>query len=197
MTQCPFKDEELQQAKEDFAYEWFVEQKSAAFGDPNPIKAALRLWNEGNGSVGKAMWVGVASGWTEDDEVKNIVKGLYEQAEAEEFEYRQSLAEKLNTPEYKAQMRHKIIENMVTVMESVSAKASEKVQAADRISKLLALDEKPVLDDETHKDHTINVIHHRLRPMEGDQFDDYARGQQAQLQRKLVELTADDATVLN
>jgi len=189
MSNSPFPEEELADAKVAFAKAWLAEIRSSPF-KPDPFKAVLRLWNEENGKLPRALWVAHSGKWHDDPEVLDAIEEMQDQ---EQEEIKSEKAAKIaftKSDEFKETIRYEMIEAMRADMNNKQLEPKDRQGASDRLSKLMALDEKPNADDNTGK--ILGVIQHRLEPMNPDEFKVYARTQQAELQGELIELTASD-----
>ena len=199
MSFCPFKSEDLAAAKGVFAEALFRENKKAPFG-ADPFKVALSIWPEENGELPKALWVAHSARWHEDAEVLEMLSDLEEETQAAVEESKLEKAAEIETPEFKKFVKAEMIAELRDMMKDRLIEAKDRTGAMDRLSKLLGLDEKPSNDD-ADASRVLGVIHHRLAPMNEEEYANMARQQQSELQEtlriKAIELEAEDARVIN
>lgn len=184
MSFAPFTEDELADAKAAFALAYYEERRKAPF-EPDPFKAALTLWNEDNGELQKALWVAHSAKWHKDAEVLEIVEEYADEAAEEYAQEKITKAAEIETPEFKRLVKAEMIAELRDMMKNQLVEAKDRTGAMDRLSKLMGLDEKPKLDDED-AGKVLGVIHHRLAPMTPDQFADFSRRQQGDLQNELI-----------
>lgn len=198
MSFCPFKSEDLAAAKGVFAEALFRENKKSPFG-ADPFKVALSIWPEETGELPKALWVAHSARWHEDAEVIEMLSDLEEETQAAIEEKLEKAAE-IETPEFKKLVKAEMIAELRDMMKNRLIEAKDRTGAMDRLSKLMGLDEKPSNDD-ADASRILGVIHHRLAPMNEDEYANMARQQQSELQEtlriKAIELEAEDARVIN
>ena len=199
MSFCPFKSEDLDAAKGVFAEALFRENKKSPFG-ADPFKVALSIWPEETGELPKALWVAHSARWHEDAEVLEMLSDLEEEAQAAIEESKLEKAAEIETPEFKKLIKAEMIAELRDMMKDRLIEAKDRTGAMDRLSKLMGLDEKPSNDD-ADASRILGVIHHRLAPMNEDEYANMARQQQSELQEtlriKAIELEAEDARVIN
>lgn len=199
MSFCPFKSEDLAAAKGVFAEALFRENKKSPFG-ADPFKVALSIWSEENGELPKALWVAHSARWHEDAEVIEMLSELEEETQAAIEESKLEKAAEIETPEFKKLVKAEMIAELRDMMKNRLIEAKDRTGAMDRLSKLMGLDEKPSNDD-ADASRVLGVIHHRLAPMNEEEYANMARQQQSELQEtlriKAIELEAEDARVIN
>ena len=199
MSFCPFKSEDLAAAKGVFAEALFRENKKSPFG-ADPFKVALSIWPEESGELPKALWVAHSARWHEDAEVVEMLSDLEEEAQSEIQEEKLEKAAEIETPEFKKLVKAEMIAELRDMMKDRLIEAKDRTGAMDRLSKLMGLDEKPSNDD-ADASRVLGVIHHRLAPMNEEEYANMARQQQSELQEtlriKAIELEAEDARVIN
>lgn len=199
MSFCPFKSEDLAAAKGVFAEALFRENKKSPFG-ADPFKVALSIWPEETGELPKALWVAHSARWHEDAEVVEMLSDLEEEAQSEIQEEQLEKAAEIETPEFKKLVKAEMIAELRDMMKDRLIEAKDRTGAMDRLSKLMGLDEKPSNDD-ADASRVLGVIHHRLAPMNEEEYANMARQQQSELQEtlriKAIELEAEDARVIN
>lgn len=193
----PFDATELDDAKFAFAQAFQAERVRCAgtFETPDTFRAALTIWNEENAMLPRALWVAHVAKWTEDPDVIAHLDDFAEEAEEEVRNEKAAKAAETKTPEYKEMLRLEIMTEMREIMKGKMQDAKDRISAADRLAKLANLDEKPVVDPTEGQ--VLGIIHHRLAPMDAPTFEAAAAKQQADLQHELIELTANDATLIN
>ena len=199
MSFCPFKSEDLAAAKGVFAEALFRENKKSPFG-ADPFKVALSIWPEETGELPKALWVAHSARWHEDAEVLEMLSDLEEETQAAIEESKLEKAAEIETPEFKKLVKAEMIAELRDMMKNRLIEAKDRTGAMDRLSKLMGLDEKPSNDD-ADASRVLGVIHHRLAPMNEEEYANMARQQQSELQEtlriKAIELEAEDARVIN
>ena len=199
MSFCPFKSEDLAAAKGVFAEALFRENKKSPFG-ADPFKVALSIWPEETGELPKALWVAHSARWHEDAEVIEMLSDLEEETQAAIEESKLEKAAEIETPEFKKLVKAEMIAELRDMMKDRLIEAKGRTGAMDRLSKLMGLDEKPNNDD-ADASRVLGVIHHRLAPMNEEEYANMARQQQSELQEtlriKAIELEAEDARVIN
>ena len=199
MSFCPFNSEDLAAAKGVFAEALFRENKKSPFG-ADPFKVALSIWPEETGELPKALWVAHSARWHEDSEVIEMLSDLEEDAQAAIEESKLEKAAEIETPEFKKLVKAEMIAELRDMMKDRLIEAKDRTGAMDRLSKLMGLDEKPNNDD-ADASRVLGVIHHRLAPMNEEEYANMARQQQSELQEtlriKAIELEAEDARVIN
>ena len=199
MSFCPFKSEDLAAAKGVFAEALFRENKKSPFG-ADPFKVALSIWPEETGELPKALWVAHSARWHEDAEVLEMLSDLEEEAQSIIAEEKLEKAAEIETPEFKKLVKAEMIAELRDMMKNRLIEAKDRTGAMDRLSKLMGLDEKPNNDD-ADASRVLGVIHHRLAPMNEEEYANMARQQQSELQEtlriKAIELEAEDARVIN
>ena len=199
MSFCPFKSEDLAAAKGVFAEALFRENKKSPFG-ADPFKVALSIWPEETGELPKALWVAHSARWHEDAEVLEMLSELEEETQAAIEESKLEKAAEIETPEFKKLVKAEMIAELRDMMKNRLIEAKDRTGAMDRLSKLMGLDEKPNNDD-ADASRVLGVIHHRLAPMNEEEYANMARQQQSELQEtlriKAIELEAEDARVIN
>ena len=199
MSFCPFKSEDLAAAKGVFAEALFRENKKSPFG-ADPFKVALSIWPEETGELPKALWVAHSARWHEDAEVLEMLSELEEETQAAIEESKLEKAAEIETPEFKKLVKAEMIAELRDMMKDRLIEAKDRTGAMDRLSKLMGLDEKPNNDD-ADASRVLGVIHHRLAPMNEEEYANMARQQQSELQEtlriKAIELEAEDAKVIN
>lgn len=199
MSFCPFKSEDLAAAKGVFAEALFRENKKSPFG-ADPFKVALSIWPEETGELPKALWVAHSARWHEDAEVIEMLSDLEEETQAAIEESKLEKAAEIETPEFKKLVKAEMIAELRDMMKDRLIEAKDRTGAMDRLSKLMGLDEKPNNDD-ADASRVLGVIHHRLAPMNEEEYANMARQQQSELQEtlriKAIELEAEDARVIN
>ena len=199
MSFCPFKSEDLAAAKGVFAEALFRENKKSPFG-ADPFKVALSIWPEESGELPKALWVAHSARWHEDAEVIEMLSDLEEEAQSVIAEEKLEKAAEIETPEFKKLVKAEMIAELRDMMKDRLIEAKDRTGAMDRLSKLMGLDEKPNNDD-ADASRVLGVIHHRLAPMNEEEYANMARQQQSELQEtlriKAIELEAEDARVIN
>ena len=199
MSFCPFKSEDLAAAKGVFAEALFRENKKSPFG-ADPFKVALSIWPEETGELPKALWVAHSARWHEDAEVLEMLSELEEETQAAIEESKLEKAAEIETPEFKKLVKAEMIAELRDMMKDRLIEAKDRTGAMDRLSKLMGLDEKPNNDD-ADASRVLGVIHHRLAPMNEEEYANMARQQQSELQEtlriKAIELEAEDARVIN
>ena len=199
MSFCPFKSEDLAAAKGVFAEALFRENKKSPFG-ADPFKVALSIWPEETGELPKALWVAHSARWHEDAEVLEMLSELEEETQAAIEESKLEKAAEIETPEFKKLVKAEMIAELRDMMKNRLIEAKDRTGAMDRLSKLMGLDEKPSNDD-ADASRVLGVIHHRLAPMNEEEYANMARQQQSELQEtlriKAIELEAEDARVIN
>lgn len=199
MSFCPFKSEDLAAAKGVFAEALFRENEKSPFG-ADPFKVALSIWPEESGELPKALWVAHSARWHEDAEVIEMLSDLEEEAQSVIAEEKLEKAAEIETPEFKKLVKAEMIAELRDMMKNRLIEAKDRTGAMDRLSKLMGLDEKPSNDD-ADASRILGVIHHRLAPMNEDEYANMARQQQSELQEtlriKAIELEAEDARVIN
>lgn len=199
MSFCPFNSEDLASAKGVFAEALFRENKKSPFG-ADPFKVALSIWPEETGELPKALWVAHSARWHEDAEVLEMLSELEEETQAAIEESKLEKAAEIETPEFKKLVKAEMIAELRDMMKDRLIEAKDRTGAMDRLSKLMGLDEKPNNDD-ADASRVLGVIHHRLAPMNEEEYANMARQQQSELQEtlriKAIELEAEDARVIN
>ena len=199
MSFCPFNSEDLAAAKGVFAEALFRENKKSPFG-ADPFKVALSIWPEETGELPKALWVAHSARWHEDAEVLEMLSDLEEEAQSIIAEEKLEKAAEIETPEFKKLVKAEMIAELRDMMKNRGIEAKDRTGAMDRLSKLMGLDEKPSNDD-ADASRVLGVIHHRLAPMNEEEYANMARQQQSELQEtlriKAIELEAEDARVIN
>ena len=199
MSFCPFKSEDLAAAKGVFAEALFRENKKSPFG-ADPFKVALSIWPEETGELPKALWVAHSARWHEDAEVIEMLSDLEEETQAAIEESKLEKAAEIETLEFKKLVKAEMIAELRDMMKNRLIEAKDRTGAMDRLSKLMGLDEKPSNDD-ADASRVLGVIHHRLAPMNEEEYANMARQQQSELQEtlriKAIELDAEDARVIN
>ena len=199
MSFCPFKSEDLAAAKGVFAEALFRENKKSPFG-ADPFKVALSIWPEETGELPKALWVAHSARWHEDAEVLEMLSDLEEETQSIIAEEKLEKAAEIETPEFKKLIKAEMIAELRDMMKDRLIEAKDRTGAMDRLSKLMGLDEKPSNDD-ADASRVLGVIHHRLAPMNEEEYANMARQQQSELQEtlriKAIELEAEDARVIN
>lgn len=199
MSFCPFKSEDLAAAKGVFAEALFRENEKSPFG-ADPFKVALSIWPEESGELPKALWVAHSARWHEDSEVIEMLSDLEEEAQSVIAEEKLEKAAEIETPEFKKLIKAEMIAELRDMMKDRLIEAKDRTGAMDRLSKLMGLDEKPSNDD-ADASRVLGVIHHRLAPMNEEEYANMARQQQSELQEtlriKAIELEAEDARVIN
>ena len=199
MSFCPFKSEDLAAAKGVFAETLFRENKKSPFG-ADPFKVALSIWPEETGELPKALWVAHSARWHEDAEVIEMLSDLEEESQSIIAEEKLEKAAEIETPEFKKLVKAEMIAELRDMMKNRLIEAKDRTGAMDRLSKLMGLDEKPNKDD-ADASRVLGVIHHRLAPMNEEEYANMARQQQSELQEtlriKAIELEAEDARVIN
>ena len=199
MSFCPFKSEDLAAAKGVFAEALFRENEKSPFG-ADPFKVALSIWPEESGELPKALWVAHSARWHEDAEVIEMLSDLEEDAQSIIAEEKLEKAAEIETPEFKKLVKAEMIAELRDMMRNRAIEAKDRTGAMDRLSKLMGLDEKPSNDD-ADASRVLGVIHHRLAPMNEEEYANMARQQQSELQEtlriKAIELEAEDARVIN
>ena len=199
MSFCPFNSEDLAAAKGVFAEALFRENEKSPFG-ADPFKVALSIWSEENGELPKALWVAHSARWHEDAEVLEMLSELEEETQAAIEESKLEKAAEIETPEFKKLVKAEMIAELRDMMKNRLIEAKDRTGAMDRLSKLMGLDEKPNNDD-ADAGRVLGVIHHRLAPMNEEEYANMARQQQSELQEtlriKAIELEAEDARVIN
>ena len=199
MSFCPFNSEDLAAAKGVFAEALFRENKKSPFG-ADPFKVALSIWPEETGELPKALWVAHSARWHEDAEVLEMLSELEEETQAAIEESKLEKAAEIETPEFKKLVKAEMIAELRDMMKNRLIEAKDRTGAMDRLSKLMGLDEKPSNDD-ADASRVLGVIHHRLAPMNEEEYANMARQQQSELQEtlriKAIELEAEDARVIN
>ena len=199
MSFCPFKSEDLAAAKGVFAEALFRENKKSPFG-ADPFKVALSIWPEETGELPKALWVAHSARWHEDAEVIEMLSDLEEESQSIIAEEKLEKAAEIETPEFKKLVKAEMIAELRDMMKNRLIEAKDRTGAMDRLSKLMGLDEKPSNAD-ADASRVLGVIHHRLAPMNEEEYANMARQQQSELQEtlriKAIELEAEDARVIN
>ena len=199
MSFCPFKSEDLAAAKGVFAEALFRENEKSPFG-ADPFKVALSIWPEETGELPKALWVAHSARWHEDAEVLEMLSELEEETQAAIEESKLEKAAEIETPEFKKLVKAEMIAELRDMMKDRLIEAKDRTGAMDRLSKLMGLDEKPSNDD-ADASRVLGVIHHRLAPMNEEEYANMAQQQQSELQEtlriKAIELEAEDARVIN
>ena len=199
MSFCPFKSEDLAAAKGVFAEALFRENEKSPFG-ADPFKVALSIWPEESGDLPKALWVAHSARWHEDAEVLEMLSDLEEETQSIIAEEKLEKAAEIETPEFKKLIKAEMIAELRDMMKDRLIEAKDRTGAMDRLSKLMGLDEKPSNDD-ADASRVLGVIHHRLAPMNEEEYANMARQQQSELQEtlriKAIELEAEDARVIN
>ena len=199
MSFCPFNSEDLAAAKGVFAEALFRENKKSPFG-ADPFKVALSIWPEETGELPKALWVAHSARWHEDAEVLEMLSELEEETQAAIEESKLEKAAEIETPEFRKLVKAEMIAELRDMMKNRLIEAKDRTGAMDRLSKLMGLDEKPSNDD-ADASRILGVIHHRLAPMNEEEYANMARQQQSELQEtlriKAIELEAEDARVIN
>ena len=199
MSFCPFKSEDLAAAKGVFAEALFRENKKSPFG-ADPFKVALSIWPEETGELPKALWVAHSARWHEDAEVIEMLSDLEEETQAAIEESKLEKAAEIETPEFKKLVKAEMIAELRDMMKDRLIEAKDRTGAMDRLSKLMGLDEK-LSNDDADASRVLGVIHHRLAPMNEEEYANMARQQQSELQEtlriKAIELEAEDARVIN
>lgn len=199
MSFCPFNSEDLAAAKGVFAEALFRENEKSPFG-ADPFKVALSIWPEETGELPKALWVAHSARWHEDAEVLEMLSELEEETQAAIEESKLEKAAEIETPEFKKLIKAEMIAELRDMMKDRLIEAKDRTGAMDRLSKLMGLDEKPSNDD-ADASRVLGVIHHRLAPMNEEEYANMARQQQSELQEtlriKAIELEAEDARVIN
>ena len=199
MSFCPFNSEDLAAAKGVFAEALFRENEKSPFG-ADPFKVALSIWPEETGELPKALWVAHSARWHEDAEVIEMLSELEEETQAAIEEGKLEKAAEIETPEFKKLVKAEMIAELRDMMKDRLIEAKDRTGAMDRLSKLMGLDEKPSNDD-ADASRILGVIHHRLAPMNEEEYANMARQQQGELQEtlriKAIELEAEDARVIN
>ena len=199
MSFCPFKSEDLAAAKGVFAEALFRENEKSPFG-ADPFKVALSIWPEETGELPKALWVAHSARWHEDAEVVEMLSDLEEEAQSVIAEEKLEKAAEIETPEFKKLIKAEMIAELRDMMKDRLIEAKDRTGAMDRLSKLMGLDEKPSNDD-ADASRVLGVIHHRLAPMNEEEYANMARQQQSELQEtlriKAIELEAEDARVID
>ena len=199
MSFCPFNSEDLAAAKGVFAEALFRENEKSPFG-ADPFKVALSIWPEETGELPKALWVAHSARWHEDAEVLEMLSDLEEEAQSIIAEEELEKAAEIETPEFKKLVKAEMIAELRDMMKDRLIEAKDRTGAMDRLSKLMGLDEKPNKDD-ADASRVLGVIHHRLAPMNEEEYANMARQQQSELQEtlriKAIELEAEDARVIN
>lgn len=185
MNTTPFNDDELDEAKLSFARAFFREKQTCAF-DPDPFRAALTIWNEDNGQLPKALWAVHAAKWHKSPEIADMLAGFEDELADEERAEKIEAAAEIQTDEFKLLVKAEMIAELRKMMKNPLIEAKDRTGAMDRLSKLMNLDEKPKVDEDTGK--ILGVIHHRLSPMTPDQFAEFSRRQQGDLQNELVSM---------
>ena len=199
MSFCPFNSEDLAAAKGVFAEALFRENEKSPFG-ADPFKVALSIWPEETGELPKALWVAHSARWHEDAEVIEMLSDLEEESQSIIAEEKLEKAAEIETPEFKKLIKAEMIAELRDMMKDRLIEAKDRTGAMDRLSKLMGLDEKPSNDD-ADASRVLGVIHHRLAPMNEEEYANMARQQQSELQEtlriKAIELEAEDARVIN
>ena len=199
MSFCPFNSEDLAAAKGVFAEALFRENEKSPFG-ADPFKVALSIWPEETGELPKALWVAHSARWHEDAEVIEMLSDLEEESQSIIAEEKLEKAAEIETPEFKKLIKAEMIAELRDMMKDRLIEAKDRTGAMDRLSKLMGLDEKPSNDD-ADASRILGVIHHRLAPMNEEEYANMARQQQSELQEtlriKAIELEAEDARVIN
>ena len=195
MNVAPFNDDELTEAKVSFARAFFREKQVCAF-EPDPFRAALTLWNEDNGQLPKALWAVHAAKWHKDPEVIDMLSELADEVTEEEKAEKVAAAAEIQTEEFKLLVKAEMITELRKMMKNPLIEAKDRTGAMDRLSKLMALDEKRV-DDDDAEGKVRGYIGLPLVGVNPTDFAQMARMQQSNLQSKLLELAAEDAKVIN
>ena len=199
MSFCPFNSEDLASAKGVFAEALFRENKKSPFG-ADPFKVALSIWPEETGELPKALWVAHSARWHEDAEVLEMLSELEEETQAAIEESKLEKAAEIETPEFKKLVKAEMIAELRDMMKNRLIEAKDRTGAMDRLSKLMGLDEKPSNDD-ADASRILGVIHHRLAPMNEDEYGDFVSNQQKKLQANIakheIELSAEDVKIIN
>lgn len=182
MSLCPFNETELTDAKQAFAEAYLADRAANPFA-PDPFRAALTIWNEANGKLPRALWVAHAAQWHKDPDVTAFID------EADEAVVEEVKEQKLALIRDKVALKEHLLLKLVKTLDLASEPKDVK-ELANEIAKYSGLHETPSDDDNTGK--ILGVIHHRLQPMNEEQFAQYARTQQAELQGDLIDLAASD-----
>lgn len=188
-------DNELHEAKLQYARAKLARRKFHPFDCTDPYKISFDAY--GTNRVDLALHVVGVLRFHEMPEIDAMVEQLRREEANAIQEKDIAVSETIKTPEFKAKMRVNVMEQMQDIMENTLIDAADRIKAADRICKLMSLDEDAKGDDEHLKDRSYNVIHHELAPMDEDGYDEFAEKQQAQLQKKLAKMMPEDAKVIN
>ena len=190
MQTTPFNEAEIADAKAAFAEAFNAERLRSPFGEPDPFRAALTIWNEDNGQLPRALWVAHAAKWHKDPEVIAIV----EEAKEEERQRREAIEEE-KIPLTPEEVRKHVLKIGYQISSNPLVEPRDRIAPLDRMSKAAGSDAKPNDDDNAGK--ILGVIQHRLAPMNPTEFAEFAFQQQSELQGDLVELAASDVRVIN
>lgn len=196
MQNAFFNDDELEQAKTAFAGAWYAERLASVF-EPDPFKAALTIWNEENGMLPKALWIAHTARWQDDPDVIVMLREFEEEAKLEAEAEHLKEAAVIETDDFKQLVRFEMITELRQMLKNRFIDAKDRTGAMDRLSKLMGLDEKPAPVDPDGEGRVLGVIHHRLKPLNDDDFEKMARVQQGKLQNELIDLAATDAVTIN
>lgn len=164
-----------------------------------PFKAALTIWPEEDGKLPIALWAVHGQRWFEDEEVVAYIEEMNEEAAEEARQAKLQAAAEIMSPEMKLLIKSEMIAQLRKDMVNAAHDLKERTAAMDRLSKLLNLDEKAVVDPDEGR--VLGVIHHRLAPMTDDEYAAFARkqqdGLQAEVNAKMIELDAADVRIVN
>lgn len=135
MTFNPFKPDEIEAAREQFAAALLAERKRNPFVEPDPFKAALAVWPEAEGGLPRALWVAHSSHWHEDKQILARVEELAEDAEL------MSEKEQLEIIRDKTKLKEALMLGLFRDF-NVTIDPEMRVKLSDRISKFGGLDDK-------------------------------------------------------
>lgn len=176
MSNNPFKEEDVSDAKSAFADAWLNEIRLNPF-KPDPFRAALTIWNEDKGTLNLALWVAHSGKWNEDAEVLEYVE------EAKAIAIAEADAEKFKFVRNKELGREFVAERLYARL-ALENDSDKLVKIANEIAKLEGFHEKPNDDGETGR--ILGIIQHELKPVDASgvaiPYDDRVRNQQRALQ---------------
>jgi len=156
-----------------------------------PYEIAFKAWPEDT-----ALACYAADAIYPTKEFSDLVSEIQDQKKQSEQQIRNAEIEYLNSDEGKQELKKRITDAMISIMENPLTDAKDRIGAADRLAKLYASDEKRDTDNNSTVGFTI--INQRLETMSNDQFDSAVEKQQAELQQKLEKLVpVEDAAVIN
>lgn len=188
MQAAPFNEADIPDAKAAFAEAFNAERLRTPFGEPDPFRAALTIWNEENGQLPRALWVAHAAKWHKDPDVIAFIE------EEKEAVKEATQEEKLALVRDKKALKEHLLLKLIGTLD-VTFEPKDVKDLANEIARYAGLHETPSDDDNTGK--ILGVIQHRLAPMNPEQFAEFAYKQQSELQGDLVELAASDVRVIN